>query len=122
MKRQVISSVLVVSFLWYAGCVSTVPITKEKLLEEKGSREIRVTSKSSKSFRIVNWYTQNDSLFGTPSEKPFSHRVGVPLSEISMMEVQEFDGGKTALAVGVIGVAVALAVVLVNQSLSGFIR
>lgn len=103
MNRQIISCILVASFLLYVGCYNMVPITKDELRNREETRTVQLTTKNGESYRITDCSIQSETVSGTLAELNGHVATGIvelPLSEISTVEVRELDGVKTALAVG----------------------
>jgi hypothetical protein len=105
------------------GCYQTVPITKQQLVEAEGRGEVRIVTKDSEQYRFTYYTIRNDTLFGKRLVFGAVHSipslVAIPISEITVVEVERFDGVKTAFVVGATALAVAGLVAILSSSRPG---
>ena len=107
MKIKTISCVLVASLLFYIGCYSTQPITKDELKATVEHDDINVITKDSLEYRFYqgDYGIQGDTLSGTgvqilngwATDKHFNGSM--PLSEITELTAEKFSLGWTIAAV-----------------------
>lgn len=117
-----ISSVLLMSFVFSIGCQDTVQMTKEEFVGSGKRSAIVVQTRLSRryAFRKDQYWFSGDSLTGIGVQQnrgpimdtPF--RGSLALSDITLIEAQEFNAGKTVLLAGGIGLAVAGIIALNN--------
>ena len=119
--RRVVSALLLITYL--PACTSFQATTQplpELTAPPHPVDRVRITDTTGARIDVSAPRVVNDTLFGSTwttgaGGKQAESAVSLPLSAIQMVEVRKTDGGTTAiLVIGIVGVAVVLAVVSQN--------
>lgn len=122
LSKSMISGILIIALLNLMGCYSMWETRKEDLLGQQPQQQQR---KRAKAFVLTNdlnryhfepgsYYIKNDTLYGAGKQLmgdtlslPFKGKI--PLSNVSALQVEKLDRGRTALLVlGTIALGAAL--------------
>jgi hypothetical protein len=98
-NRRFISCVLLASFSLLNGCYSTGTITKEELKARVEQVDITIYTKDSLEYHFSegNYRIQDDTLSGvgvevsTDTSENDSVRASIPFSDITSVDVEDFD-------------------------------
>lgn len=121
MRRKIVSSLLIVSFLSYIGCYSTETVPKQELAAKQIQGDITVIMKDRMRFVFGDgkYSISSDSLSGIGGRKTADYFVDLPfqgslaLADIMFIERKEFSTGKTILLAGA---AVGLVALIASSS------
>jgi hypothetical protein len=115
-NMKIVSCMVVASLLFYIGCYSTDPITKDEL-KATAENDINVMTKDSLEYRFNkgDYSIQGDTLSGTgvqviweKGKLTFLRFHGsISFSEITTLTAEKFSAGKTTAAI-VIPIALAV--------------
>ena len=106
--KRVLASILMASHL--VGCTSwrLQSVTPQQVISERHPERLRVTRADNTTVVLSNPQLERESLVGSTA----AGRTAVPLADVKQVEMQQTNGGKTALLVVGIAGLVALVVVL----------
>ena len=115
MKRRIVSCVLVASLFFSIGCYSNGTVSKDEFKTKADKDDITLFTNDSSEYKFLkgNYRVQGDTLtgFGVRKSKMSSDIVldaSLSFADIDSIETREYDGTKTILLCGGVGLGAAL--------------
>lgn len=112
-------AVLGVLGVGFLACHHWVPTTVPAVVAapRDSLADYRVTSRTGESRRFSRIFIRNDSLLGVQRNANMPVIPGLPVTDITRVEVRKFDAVATVATVGIIGVIVAVAAVAATDDI-----